>query len=206
MLRRMDTKIHVAPENPQDSDDDLSDNDDQVEDPDFHPTQADDAGDSSFESLDVKESPSTSRASEQPPHKKSRKGKQNLKTATLEKPGDNPDRRDTAVPNTSTRRIWKQEDIEEFQILEAVHSSFQYFEILFTDDVIEHIARHTNLYSAQELVYPITNSPSEMEHFLAILLLMGVLNFPSLEDYWHHESHFNVIADIMLRKRFQLLS
>ncbi|XP_034533121.1 piggyBac transposable element-derived protein 3-like [Notolabrus celidotus] len=71
--------------------------------------------------------------------------------------------------------------------------------------MIEHIAHHTNLYSAQELGDPIKTSPEEIEDFLAILLYMGVFNFPSLEDYWHHESRFNIIADIMPRKRFQLL-
>ncbi len=84
------TLLALVPENPQESDSDLSDNDDQVEDPDFHPTQADDAGDSSFESLDEEEAPSTSRASKQPPRKKIRKGKHNLKTVPLEEPGDNP--------------------------------------------------------------------------------------------------------------------
>uniref|UniRef100_A0A672YEF1 PiggyBac transposable element-derived protein domain-containing protein n=1 Tax=Sphaeramia orbicularis TaxID=375764 RepID=A0A672YEF1_9TELE len=108
--------------------------------------------------------------------------------------------------------IWKHEDIEEFQVPnsrfeppEAVHPPFQYFKMFFTDDMIEHIAYHTNLYSAQELGDQIKTSPKEIEHFLAMLLFMGVFNFPSLEDYWHHESRFNVIADIMPRKRFQLL-
>lgn len=55
------TLLALVPENPQDSGGDLSDNDDQVEDANFHPTQADDAGDSPFESLDDEEGPSTSR-------------------------------------------------------------------------------------------------------------------------------------------------
>ncbi|KAK7909773.1 hypothetical protein WMY93_014457 [Mugilogobius chulae] len=67
--------------------------------------------------------------------------------------------------------------------------------MLFTDDMIEHIAHHPNLYSAQELGDPIKTSPQEIEHFLAMLLFMGVFNFPSLEDYWHHESRFNMWAD-----------
>lgn len=88
---------------------------------------------------------------------------------------------------------------------EALHTPFQYFKMLFTDEIIERIAHHTNLYSAQELGDPIKTSPEEIEDFLAILLFMGVFNFASLEDYWHHESCFKVIADIMPRKRFQLL-
>ncbi len=44
-------QAHV-PENPQDSDADLSDVDDPIEDPDYHPVREEVAGDSSFESLD----------------------------------------------------------------------------------------------------------------------------------------------------------
>ncbi|KAK7909774.1 hypothetical protein WMY93_014458 [Mugilogobius chulae] len=126
--RRMDLKtfygarprtlLALVPENPEESDGDLSDSDVQIEDPDFHPTQADDDGDNSFESLDEEETPSTSRAStgKQPPRKKSRKGKHNLKTVPLEGQGDNSDPSDTPAPNMGTRRIWKHEDIEEFQV------------------------------------------------------------------------------------------
>ncbi|CAK6972417.1 piggyBac transposable element-derived protein 2-like isoform X2 [Scomber scombrus] len=175
--------LALVPEDPQDSDGELSDDDDPLEDPGYQPTQAGDAGDSSFESLDEEEAPSTGRSSTQPPH-----------------------------PNKSTRRIWKHEDIEEFQVQksrceppEAVHSPLQYFKMLFTDEMIEHIAHHTNLYCAQEFGDPIKTSPEEIDRFLMILLFMSVFNFPSLEDYWHHESRFNVIADVMPRKRFQQL-
>uniref|UniRef100_A0A3B5R5N8 PiggyBac transposable element-derived protein domain-containing protein n=1 Tax=Xiphophorus maculatus TaxID=8083 RepID=A0A3B5R5N8_XIPMA len=115
-------------------------------------------------------------------------------------------------PESVLCKIWKQEDIDEFQVLnsrfetpEAVPSPFQYLKMLFTDEMIENIAHHTNLYSAQELGDPIKTSPEEIEHFLAILLFMGVFNLPSLEDYWHHESRFDLITDIMPRRRFQLL-
>lgn len=77
--------------------------------------------------------------------------------------------------------------------------------MLFTDKMIEPIVHHTNLCSAQELGDPIKTTPEEIEVFLAILLFMGVFTFPSLEDYWHHESRFSVIADVMPRKRLQLL-
>uniref|UniRef100_A0A3B5R2X5 PiggyBac transposable element-derived protein domain-containing protein n=1 Tax=Xiphophorus maculatus TaxID=8083 RepID=A0A3B5R2X5_XIPMA len=172
------TLLALVPENPQESEGDLSD-DDQVEDPDYQPTEADDTGDSSFESLDEEEAPSKSRSFTQPPRKKSRKGKHTLKTFQV----------------LNSR----------FETPEAVPSPFQYLKMLFTDEMIENIAHHTNLYSAQELGDPIKTSPEEIEHFLAILLFMGVFNLPSLEDYWHHESRFDLITDIMPRRRFQLL-
>lgn len=83
--------------------------------------------------------------------KKSRKGENTLKTVSSEEPQGTPDK--------NTRRIWKHEDIEEFQLPnsrfeppEAVKTPFQYFRMLFTDHMIEHIAHHTNLYSALVLV------------------------------------------------------
>lgn len=100
------------------------------------------------------------------------------------------------------RRIWKHVDIEEFQVPDssfarpdAVKTPFQYFKRLFTDEMIQHIAHQTNLYSAQELGDPIKTNPGEIEDFLAMLLLMGVFDFPAMEDYWHPASRFNVIAD-----------
>lgn len=40
---------------------------------------------------------------------------------------------------------------------------------------------------------------------MTILLLMGVLNFPATQDYWDHDTRFDLIANITPRKRFQLL-
>uniref|UniRef100_A0A3P8S7U4 PiggyBac transposable element-derived protein domain-containing protein n=1 Tax=Amphiprion percula TaxID=161767 RepID=A0A3P8S7U4_AMPPE len=114
-----------------------------------------------------------------------------LKTISLAELEDSPDLTSPLSQNKG-RRIWKYEDID-------------YFKTLFTDKMIEHIAHHTNLYSAQELEDPIKTSPDEIEDFLAVLLFMGVFTFPAIEDYWHHKPRFNVIADIMPRKRFTLL-
>ena len=71
---RQHTLLAIVPERPEDSDADLSDNDDPIEDPDYHPTPAEVAGDSPFESLEEGEAPSTSSSTTQPPRKKSRKG------------------------------------------------------------------------------------------------------------------------------------
>uniref|UniRef100_A0A3B4A5I8 PiggyBac transposable element-derived protein domain-containing protein n=1 Tax=Periophthalmus magnuspinnatus TaxID=409849 RepID=A0A3B4A5I8_9GOBI len=83
--------------------------------------------------------------------------------------------------------------------------TFQYFKMLFTDEMILHIAHQTNLYSAHELGDPIKTNPCEIEDFLAMLLFMGVFNFPAMEDYWHPASRFKLTADIMLKRRFTLL-
>uniref|UniRef100_A0A671W251 PiggyBac transposable element-derived protein domain-containing protein n=1 Tax=Sparus aurata TaxID=8175 RepID=A0A671W251_SPAAU len=88
---------------------------------------------------------------------------------------------------------------------DAVKTPFQYFKMLFTDEMIIHISEQTNLYAAQELGDPISTSPEEIEKYLAMLLFMGVFSFPAIDDYWSTESRFSLIADIMPRRRFKLL-
>lgn len=77
--------------------------------------------------------------------------------------------------------------------------------MLLTDEMVQHVAHHTSLYSAQQLGDPIKTSPEEIEDFLSMLLLMGAFKFPSLEDYWHHESSFTLqeIPDLMPLHSFQ---
>ncbi|XP_061591810.1 piggyBac transposable element-derived protein 2-like [Cololabis saira] len=221
-LQLMDTKefyglrprnfLALVPENPHDSDADLSDEEDKTEDPDYLPAQsaAEVIGDHSFESLDEEEMPSTS--STAPPRKKKKKGKNQLKTVHMQELDDPPDPRHSSGSKTGTRRIWNHTDIGKFQapdssfvLPDAIKTPFQYFKTLFTDEMIQHIAVQTNLYSAQELGDPIETSPEEIEDFLAMLLFMGIFNFPAIDDYWDLDSRFDVTADIMSKKRFKLL-
>uniref|UniRef100_A0AAY4B8L8 PiggyBac transposable element-derived protein domain-containing protein n=1 Tax=Denticeps clupeoides TaxID=299321 RepID=A0AAY4B8L8_9TELE len=124
---RTHTSQALIPEQPQDSDADLSDDNN-------HPTQEED--EVSFESM----------------------------IETLEQ-SSSPD------PRKAPRRIWKHEDINEFNVPDsvfeapdAVKTPLQYFKTLFTDEMIQHISNHTNLYSAQELGDPINCSPELTLH------------------------------------------
>uniref|UniRef100_A0A3Q2SZ84 PiggyBac transposable element-derived protein domain-containing protein n=1 Tax=Fundulus heteroclitus TaxID=8078 RepID=A0A3Q2SZ84_FUNHE len=205
----------LIPEQPQDSDADLSSDDDEIEDPDYHPTQEEDetSFDSMFEEEEEEETPNTSSSSKPPPRKKRRKGKNTLKRISVRELDETLEQSTPQDPKKATRRIWKYEDIDKFHVPasvfeapDAVKTPLQHFKSLFTDEMIQHIAHHTNLYSAQELGDPINCSPEEIEIFLAMLLVMGhVFTFPAMEDYWHHDSRYNLIADIMSRKRFKLL-
>lgn len=200
--------LAVIPENPQESDaEDLSDDDDEIDDPEYLPTLTEACP---FESLDDEEaSASTSSA---PPPRRKRRGKNTLKVISLEELEEISGPSSLPGPNKGTERIWKNEDIEPFQVPDSrfeppdeVKTPFVYFKALFTDQMIEHITHHTNLYSAQELGDPVRTNCEEIEDFLAMLLFMGVFNFPAIEDYWHGASRFDLIADIMPRNRFKLL-
>lgn len=165
-----------------------------------------------FEEEEDEETPNTSSSSKPPPHKKRRKGKNTLKRISVRELDETLEQSTPPNPKKATRRIWKYEDIDKihipasvFEAPECVKTPLQYFNSLFTEEMIQHIAHHTNLYSAQELGDPMNCSPEEIEMFLAMLLAMGVFSFPAMEDYWHHDSLYNLIADIMPRKRFKLL-
>uniref|UniRef100_A0A8D0A246 PiggyBac transposable element-derived protein domain-containing protein n=1 Tax=Sander lucioperca TaxID=283035 RepID=A0A8D0A246_SANLU len=211
--------LALVPEDPQDSEADLSDDDDDddddddiIGDPDYLPKQAEMIRDLSTES-DEEEMPSTSTSA-----KRKIKGRKTLKIAMEEldvapmSPPFTKKKKMAEKKDKEARRIWKHVDIEEFQVPDssfappdAVKTPFQYFKRLFTDEMIQHIAHQTNLYSVQELGDLIKTNPGEIEDFLAMLLLMGVFDFPAMEDYWHPASRFNMIADIMPQKRFKQL-
>lgn len=161
--------------------------------------------------MDEEEVASTSSSSKPPSKKKRRMRKNSLKTVSLAELQDTPE---PSPPDgkEGRRRLWRHEDIETFQVPDssfnlpdAVKTPFQYFKMLFTDEMITHISEQTSLYAAQELGDPISTSPEEIEKFLAMLLFMGVFSFPAIDDYWCIESRFSVIADIMPRRRFKLL-
>lgn len=86
---RPQTFLALVPENPQDSEADLSDYD-PLDDPDYLPTPAEENGDTSFDSMD-EEDASTSSSSKPPSKKKGRKGKNSLKTVSLAELQDTPD-------------------------------------------------------------------------------------------------------------------
>ncbi|CAI5671983.1 unnamed protein product [Oreochromis niloticus] len=193
---RQRTYLALVPENSQDSDGELSD-DDPIEDPDFQPNFADDSDESCFDvSLD-EDAPSTSRSNKLS-RKMSKKGKTILKTVPLDEAEDTLDPSSSLVPKKDTRRIWKHEDIEEFQVPDAsfetpdaLQSPFQYFKMLFTDEMIDHIAYHTNLYSAQEakVMIPCPSLiPAYNEHMGGIDLsdmLVHLYKTPAKSTRWY---------------------
>lgn len=66
--------------------------------------------------MDEEKVASASTSSTLLPGKKSRKGKNTLKTVSLEEPEGTPDQSSPSGPNKNTRRIWKHKDLEEFQV------------------------------------------------------------------------------------------
>lgn len=99
---------------------------------------------------------------------------------------------------TYTREI-NEKDFPE----EDVKTPLQYFQSFVDDDVIEMIPEETNLYSTQSTGKSINVTKQDIKDFIAINLLMGIVNLPAYTDYWSQEFRYSEIANVMPLKRFQ---
>lgn len=84
-----------------------------------------------------------------------------------------------------------------------LHTDFapiNYFWNYFSLDILQDIVHNTNLYAIQVTGRSINISEDEMKDFIAILLLMGVVNLPSYVDYWSKELRYPAFAEIMSLK------
>lgn len=108
---------------------------------------------------------------------------------------------------------WKKVDIKNPPMPEYQHapplyvmSPQQYFCKFFTPQLIKHITYQTNLYATQkDIATTFTTTDDEIHTFIAILLYMGVVECPSLDDYWAMSTRVPQVADLMSSKRFRLL-
>lgn len=81
----------------------------------------------------------------------------------------------------------------------------QYFQKFFTDDLINFIVDMTNLYSVQKSGKSICVSKKEIESYLGIEIIMGIVNMPAVEDYWSNDLRFEPIASAMSIKRYRCI-
>ena len=110
-------------------------------------------------------------------------------------------------------RTWKKEDINHPALPPFTHpapaglrTAFEYFEELFTSDVVDDIVYQTNLYARQRNVNTTFNiDKHELMVFIGIVLYMGVCVYPSIEDYWGMGTRCMQVADFMSSKRFRLI-
>ncbi|CAH1974181.1 unnamed protein product [Acanthoscelides obtectus] len=85
---------------------------------------------------------------------------------------------------------------------------YEAFNLLFTDDILNHIVFQTNLYAEQR--YQDTGKPynktdiTEIKTFLGINLLFGIKKYPSYRDHWSTSAdlHDPYISKLMTVHRF----
>lgn len=93
---------------------------------------------------------------------------------------------------------------------------YDFFKLLFTNEIIHHIVIETNRYAAQTVKkekkpnsrvrrWTDTNE-EEIELFFGLIIWMGLCRFPKICDYWSQNIIYSHnIRTIMSRNRFELL-
>ena len=76
---------------------------------------------------------------------------------------------------------------------------------IFWTDITNMIAEQTNLYSVQNKGSSIETNPKEIEQFLGMHILMGVIKLPDYDMYWAVETRYPKTVDIMSNNRYKLL-
>ena len=102
----------------------------------------------------------------------------------------------------------------------ANKTPLDFFGLLVTEQMLEHIVQQTNLYAQQFLnssdLRPRSRANlwekqphniDELRKFLALVIVMGIIHFPSIEDYWVKSWPFSnsTFSSVLKRDRFTLL-
>nr|CAI5853808.1 unnamed protein product [Callosobruchus analis] len=86
-----------------------------------------------------------------------------------------------------------------------VSTPLKYFERFFDQDIFDYIAVQTNLYSTLATGSSINTNSYEIKSFVGIEIIMGIVQMPSLEDYWATQTRYPIVAKVMPVKRFKKL-
>lgn len=73
---------------------------------------------------------------------------------------------------------------------------------MFDKSIIDNLVDQTNLYSVQKTGTSINTRVSEMEQFLGIHMMSGIIQMPSYRMFWGGSTRYPLIADVMSRNRF----
>ena len=80
-----------------------------------------------------------------------------------------------------------------------------YFDNFFDKLLYEHIAEQTNLYSLQVTGNSKKTAENEIQQFIGILTLMGILKYLQYKMYWSQFTRCSSITEIMSVKRFKTI-
>ena len=81
----------------------------------------------------------------------------------------------------------------------------RYFRLFFDHALFEKITEETNLYSTQVSGKSINTTAKEIEQFIGIFLMMGIVKYPQFRMYWAPHTKIPAISDIMGLKRFETI-
>uniref|UniRef100_A0A6Q2ZH78 PiggyBac transposable element-derived protein domain-containing protein n=1 Tax=Esox lucius TaxID=8010 RepID=A0A6Q2ZH78_ESOLU len=77
-----------------------------------------------------------------------------------------------------------------------------YFDQFMDKSVFKHISHQSNLYAVMKNGPELKTTPSEIEQFIGLHILMTVVRRPSYRMYWQTATRYGPIATVMGRKQF----
>ena len=124
----------------------------------------------------------------------------------------------TPVPEAKTNRneyIWRRMNVADIDASytgsaypippDDIPSPVEYFHSFFGKNLMEVLAEQTNLYSMQCSGKCIQTNEQEIEQFIGILVMMGIIKYSQYRMYWCPETRTPVIADAISLTRFENL-
>ncbi|KAM7306644.1 piggyBac transposable element-derived protein 3-like [Ixodes scapularis] len=98
-----------------------------------------------------------------------------------------------------------QDQLEMYEYGAEILTPFQYFRQFFDRKMFEHLAEQTNLYSVQKSEESTNTDADEMEQFVGIFLMTGLIPFPQYHFYWNEKLQFTPVSQTMSKNRFKQL-
>lgn len=92
---------------------------------------------------------------------------------------------------------------EAFTTPPTVSSPLTYFRMFVSPAMIRSVVEEANPYSTQTNGVSLNVTEAELEQFIGIYLMMGLVQMPSVRCYWENGSRFPLIADVMPRNRLE---
>lgn len=121
---------------------------------------------------------------------------------------------DPASKEKKTMPKWQNKDIEpvnsicEYEFPEPPDDDitpYEYFKMFCDDSMVKNISYQTNIYSVEKLGKSLNTTPNEIEQFIGIHIMSGIVRTPAYRLYWASGTRYDAIADIMSRNRFEKL-
>jgi hypothetical protein len=97
------------------------------------------------------------------------------------------------------------DDPTEFSDPIADASPLLYFNEYFTNELLEHLAFQSNLYSVQLTTSSVQTSAQELRQYIGILMRMGISRLPQYKFHWSSSTRCPIISAAMSVNRFQKL-
>ena len=108
---------------------------------------------------------------------------------------------------------WKYRDIANVDVTSSstfttpkeIGTPLYYFQQFVDGDMINNLTYQTNLYSVEKTGSSLNVTADEIEQFIGIHIMTGIVKVPSYRQYWADNTRIATIADVMARNRFDKL-